>query len=267
MTVVPTMWVINRTTDDDGKDAGKLKARRVVRGDQDKNENEVPCDSPTVDRTTVKMMLALAAISGWNLRSLDISAAFLQGKELEREVFVQPPPKISIPGTVWKLKKGLYGLKEAARKWYDELSTELIKMGRQKLVGDPGCFIFHRDGKFVGFVVIHVDDIIIAGTPEFVLETVGKLKERFRVSKDQIESFIYTGMAIRSDKHGRLFLNQNQYLEEMDQVPKDAENGPEDGLRKTLRGAVGRLLYLNLIRPDLSFRTNNLSRVPSESDL
>jgi len=67
MTVIPTMWVINRTTDDGGKDAGKLKARLVVRGDQDKNKTEVPCDSPTVDRTTVKLMIALGAILGWNL--------------------------------------------------------------------------------------------------------------------------------------------------------------------------------------------------------
>ena len=38
MTVIPTMWVVNRTTDDDGKDAGKLKAWLVVRGDQDKRK-------------------------------------------------------------------------------------------------------------------------------------------------------------------------------------------------------------------------------------
>ncbi len=87
-------------------------------------------------------------------------------------------------------------MKEAARKWYDELSTELIKMGGQKLVGEPGCFIFHKDGKFVGFVIIHVDDIIIARTAEFVHETVGKLKARFRVLKDQVHSFIYTVMAL-----------------------------------------------------------------------
>jgi len=29
MVVVPSMWVINRTTDDDGKGAGKLKARKL----------------------------------------------------------------------------------------------------------------------------------------------------------------------------------------------------------------------------------------------
>jgi hypothetical protein len=267
MTVIPTMWVINRSADDHGKEDGKLKARLVVRGDQDKNEEEVPCDSPTVDRTTVKMMIAIAANQGWGLRSIDISAAFLQGREMDREVYVQPPPEIATPGTVWKLKKGLYGLKEAARLWYDEILAELVRRGGHKLVGDPGCVIFHVNGTFIGFVIVHVDDIIISGNPEFVIEMVKHIKARFRVSKDQIEKFIYTGMAIRTDKAKRLFLNQNQYLEELANVPADAETGKEDGLRTVLRAAVGRLLYLNLTRPDLAFRTNFLSRVSPSSDL
>jgi hypothetical protein len=213
------------------------------------------------------MMIAIAANEGWGLRSIDISAAFLQGREMDREVYVQPPPEIAMPGTVWKLKKGLYGLKEAARLWYDEILAELIRQGGHKLVGDPACVVFHVNGTFIGFVIIHVDDIIIGGTPEFVLEMVLHIKARFRVSKDQVERFIYTGMAIRSDKAGRLFLNQNQYLEELNNVPADAETGKEDGLRTVLRAAVGRLLYLNLTRPDLAFRTNFLSRVPPGTDL
>ena len=38
-----------------------------------------------------------------------------------------------------KLKKELYGLKEAGRLWYDELSYDLEKHDGQKLTGDPGC--------------------------------------------------------------------------------------------------------------------------------
>ncbi len=38
MKTIPSMWVINSTTDDDGKQGGKIKARLVVRGDQDMNE-------------------------------------------------------------------------------------------------------------------------------------------------------------------------------------------------------------------------------------
>ena len=70
------------------KGPGKIKARLVVRGDQDHAEDDTPCDSPTVDRHTVKVMMAVAANQGWSARSIDILAAFLQGHEIERDVYV-----------------------------------------------------------------------------------------------------------------------------------------------------------------------------------
>jgi len=212
-------------------------------------------------------MIASAANQEWSLRTIDISAAFLQGREIDRTIYVLPPPEIAKDGIVWMLKKGLYGLKEAARLWFDELSQELIRQGGKPMTGDPACFLFHKNDIFVGYAVIHVDDIIISGTQELVDRVVGAIKGRFKVSKDQIEAFTYTGMAIRTDKHKKLYLNQNQYLEEMENVPECAKDESEDSLRTMLRGAVGRLLYLNLTRPDLAFKTNHLSRVPPGTDL
>jgi len=91
MSVIPLMWVINKTTDDDGKGAGKLKARLVVRGNQDESEDEIQSDSPTVDRHTVKLMMAVAANQGWKPRSIDISAAFLQGREMDSRICLSSP--------------------------------------------------------------------------------------------------------------------------------------------------------------------------------
>jgi hypothetical protein len=70
---------------------------------------------------------------------------------------------------VWRLKKGLYGLKEAARLWYDELVERLQWSGGQKLTGDSACIVFHdHQKKLFGFIIIHVDDIIISGTQKFM---------------------------------------------------------------------------------------------------
>jgi len=229
MKVIPSMWVVNKTTDDDGKQGGKVKSRLVVRGDQDMNDEYTPCDSPTVDRTTVKMMIDIAANQEWQLRTIDIPAAFLQGREIDRTIYVLPPPEVAKAGIIWKLKKGWYGLKEAARLWFDELTMELIRQGGKPMTGDPACFLFHKNDVLVGFAVIHVDDIIVSSTQELVDRVVGGIKRRFKVSKDQIETFIYTGMAIRSNKHGRLYLNQNQYLEEME-VPQEAKDESVESL-------------------------------------
>ena len=51
------------------------------------------------------------------------------------------------------------------------------------------------------------------------------------------------------------------------EVPQEVKDESVDSLRTILRGAVGKLLYLNLTRPDLAFKTNNLSRVPPGTDL
>jgi len=267
MNVIPLMWVINKTSDDDGKGAGKIKARLVVRGDQDEAEDDIQSDSPTVDRHTVKLMMAVAANQGWTPRSIDISAAFLQGKEIERDVYVLPPPEYKKPGIVWKLKKGLYGLREASRLWYEELLEDLERHGGKKLTGDPGCLVFHHENEFVGFALVHVDDIYTSGEDDFQDDLVNKIKTRFKVSKDQAKNFTYTGMAVRTDNMGRIYLNQNQYAEELPSVPKGAEEGTEEKQKKTLRGVVGRLLYLNLTRPDLAYSTNMLSRIPAGTDL
>jgi len=173
-------------------------------------------------------MIAVAANQGWTARSIDISAAFLQGREIDRTVYIRPPPEYKKPGVVWKLRKGLYGLKEASRLWYDELSQDLKKHGGEQLTGDPAVFVFHKDGELQGFAVIHVNDVFISGEQVFTDDLVEKIKKRFRVSKDQIKNFTYTGMSIRSDNNNRIFVNQNQYSEELEDVPKNAEDDTEE---------------------------------------
>jgi len=123
------------------------------------------------------------------------------------------------------------------------------------------------DGRFVAFALIHVDDILIGGEEEYTNNLLMQIKERFRVSKDQIDRLVYTGMSIRTDDKYRIHLNQNQYSEELTEVSKDAEKATEEKKRTTLRGVVGKLLYLNLTRPDLSFKTNILSRIPAGTNL
>jgi hypothetical protein len=60
MSVIPSLWVINGHTEDGKIDSGKVKARLVVQGNLDNGIQETPSDSPTVDRHSVKLTLAVA---------------------------------------------------------------------------------------------------------------------------------------------------------------------------------------------------------------
>jgi len=78
MTVIPSLRVINKHTEDGKVDSGRIKARLVVQGNLDQGVMETPSASPTVDRHSVKLALSVAASLKWKVRTMDVSAAFLQ---------------------------------------------------------------------------------------------------------------------------------------------------------------------------------------------
>ena len=73
------------------------------------------------------MLVAVAANSGFKLASVDIRAAFLQSKVLDRDVFIEPPIDVKNQGCIWKLQKPLCGLDETSRKFWFCVKEQFIK--------------------------------------------------------------------------------------------------------------------------------------------
>ena len=85
-------------------------------------------DSPTAMRESVKVFLAVAANEKFELRAVDIRAAFLQSRKLDRDVFMEPLKDLKKEGVLWKLIKPLYGLDDASRKfWLHVRSCFMLK--------------------------------------------------------------------------------------------------------------------------------------------
>ena len=74
-------------------------------------------DSSTMLRESLKIYFAVAANEGLSLRSIDIGGAFLQTKDLDGEVYLEPQKYVEKEEIIWKLKKSLYGLNDASRKF------------------------------------------------------------------------------------------------------------------------------------------------------
>jgi len=74
--------------------------------------------APTVRYATIHTILAITALKDLKLRSVDISHAYLNGK-LEEDIYMQQPKGFEVGGPeyVCKLRKSLYGLKQADRVW------------------------------------------------------------------------------------------------------------------------------------------------------
>ena len=112
--------------------------------------------------------MAVAANNGFKLASVDIRAAFLQSKTLNRDVFIKPPADIMKPGVIWKLLKPTYRLDDASQKFWLRVKEILLTMGLKVMDGDEAFFYLHKDGQLQGAVLTHVDDFNLAGTDEFI---------------------------------------------------------------------------------------------------
>ena len=79
---ISTRWVLSVKDD-------KVKARLVARGFEE--EQTIQSDSPTISKCGMRMCLMIVSHQGWTMRSTDIKSAFLQSKEMTRQVYVEPP--------------------------------------------------------------------------------------------------------------------------------------------------------------------------------
>ena len=59
-------------------------------------------DSPTASKGAMRILLTIAASKQWVIKTTDIKSAFLQGKELNRNVYLKPPKESeALDGIIW----------------------------------------------------------------------------------------------------------------------------------------------------------------------
>ena len=90
--VIGTRFVLSEKSD------GSIKARFVIKGFQ---EESIQSDSPTASRETLKVFCTVSANEKWEVVASDVRAAFLQSDDIDREIFVEPPPQRK-KGLIWK---------------------------------------------------------------------------------------------------------------------------------------------------------------------
>ena len=153
----------------------KAKARLCAQGSSEPMalEGKAKLDSPTVQRIGIMIFLQLTANFSWydTWRKGDISSAFLQGTERDVQtkgrLFLEPPrgrPLRGVsPGDLLEVLKSVYGLPDAPRAWWEEVTGFLRKVGFQHSRMDVAFMVYyHEDGQVGAMIVLHVDDIMVA---------------------------------------------------------------------------------------------------------
>lgn len=274
--LVTTRWVLTLKTKEDG--TKKAKARLVARGFEDLEKDVISRDSPTASNASQRLVLQVLAQKQWIPQSWDFLSAFLQGKWLDRSVIIAPPDDFGIPeGTVWRIKKPIYGLVSAPKAWYDALFEVCEEEGLDSQVSDEGVMRLKKDGEIVGILAIHVDDAIGGGTSE-LNRVMSKVGERLQIgahsSADTLKdgAFYYKGLKVqtiwsqndRINGKFEIVLDGNEYLDAI--LPMNVPSGENDSrldAKQTteFRSVAGCLGYMaTAFRPELSVEGSVLGR-------
>jgi hypothetical protein len=259
------------------------KVRVVVRGDQE--WPKLPSSStysPTPGATEIRILLSAAVQNHWAVHSMDISQAFVQSDPLDPDThyYVRPPRGYACePGTVWKLKKPLYGLACAPKAWTTTFTKFLTDYGFVPVNGSSTMHTW-TDGTAHMHLVYHVDDILLSfSSDDAAVQFKTALLSRF-AGTDDGPVRRYVGVDISRDAN-HMHLSQEplalELLERFDMqhcnpcttpmeagtlmLAKDRPTTPDPVLRRKFQECVGTLQYLaTWTRPDLQFCTNELSK-------
>ncbi|XP_022003043.1 uncharacterized protein LOC110900463 [Helianthus annuus] len=138
--------------------------------------------TPVAKLVTIRTLLAEAVKRNWMIQQLDVNNAFLHG-DLEEEVYMKIPDGFAKQGEahVCRLRKSIYGLKQASRNWYQKFTKALIELGFRQSKEDYSLFIYKSERSYVA-ALIYVDDVVIVGNDSVKIQhTKDQLDEMFSV--------------------------------------------------------------------------------------
>ncbi|CCA73545.1 hypothetical protein PIIN_07498 [Serendipita indica DSM 11827] len=280
---IGSRWVFKIKRDADGS-ISKYKGRIVAKGyAQREGIDYTETFAPTARFGALRTIIALAALEDWELESVDISTAFLNG-EIDAEVYMRKPEGVEFEGyegTSWVLQllKGLYGIKQGPRIWSVKLHAVLSEIGFKRLESDHSVFIYERDSVKI-IVPVHVDDLLLASKSSKAIQTVkDELKARFKIHDQGPTSFLLGVKLERNRQSHTISLSQPAYIEQILEAyeMKDCNGADTPMVEKPLlsakdspqteqekaemqaipyREALGKLIYLaTATRPDISYDT------------
>ena len=271
-------WVYACKGDKDGN-VTRFKARYVAQGfSQTYGENFSETFSPTVKMSTVRALAQVAVSNDWVIKHVDVKTAFLHAP-IDYDIYISQPKGFEIggPDVFCHLLKGLYGLKQSGRLWYEVLHNFFCDTGFLRSDADH-CLYTKSLGNQSVRVAIFVDDMIIAGRGDLVDGVISELKHKFHISDlGDLEWFLGIEFKRQDDM---MTLNQSLYVKkllekynmsnckpvstpciEKGSTLEGDDDEPCDVSNETYRSVVGSLNYIAVCtRPDIQWIVSLLSR-------
>ena len=263
----------------------RFKARFVAQG-----FNQIPgidfedSYSSVARYESIRLLLAIGCQRDMEIHTMDVETAFLNAI-CKDDVYVKQPKGYEEKGKedwVCKLKKSLYGTKQASRDWYCTLHTFLTEIGFKRCQKEYCLYVKEIDGNLI-LVLVYVDDLkMSADCLADLIDLKNQLSERFEM-KDLGEIDYFLKMEIKRDrKKGILSISQAKYIRDLcarysewnfpecetpdsttvKLVPeRNMEEASIYAQKFPYRSLVGALLYVaRATRPDIANAVRELSK-------
>uniref|UniRef100_A0A5S6Q5K7 Integrase catalytic domain-containing protein n=1 Tax=Trichuris muris TaxID=70415 RepID=A0A5S6Q5K7_TRIMR len=194
------------------------KARLVARGfSQFHMQDYDETFAPVVRHDTVRTLLTVATTNNLHVRHLDVESAYLNSI-LKEEIYIIQPPGFEIQGQedkVYRLYKSLYGLKQSARTWNKMATDALSKLNFQQGKADQCLFTRLEKNGHRTYVLLYVDDLLVAADTAQITEKVGMQLNKFFHTKDLGDVKNYLGIQLERASDGSFLLHQRNKIELM----------------------------------------------------
>lgn len=280
---IGSKWVFKLKVDENNKIL-RYKARLVAQGFSQKfgvDYDEV--FAPVIRSTTLRLLLSIAGQRKCKVNHYDIKTAFLNGT-LEEEIYMKQPPGFESGEKVLKLRKSLYGLKQAARVWNQTLHSALISNSWKQNQVDK-CLYELKQGNKVCYLLIHVYDLLTATNDDLMeSEAMSIIGRNFELKNlGRVRHFLGIDVI---EENGKFFISQPNYIDKIvneaqlsegktSKIPLDVGYYKQEGVllssNDKYRKLIGMLLYLTTnTRPDIAASVSILSKKvekPRDNDL
>ncbi|UYV81409.1 hypothetical protein LAZ67_20001109 [Cordylochernes scorpioides] len=267
--IIGCKWTYKQKLNSKGE-IERYKARLVAKGFNQKfGRDYEETFAPIVKHSTIRAFLAASVYKGMQVNHLDVKTAFLHG-DLDKELYMELPEGLHTKQTnkVCKLKKAIYGLKQAGRSWNTKIASTLIKNTFKQSIVDPCLFTKNEENHSI-YLILYVDDMLLASDSEIMIQnTVKTLEKEFEI-KNLGDPTQFIGIEISRNREGELLLSQKNKIQELVERYNLQEAKPtftpmESGYpgisdEKLLpnnvqyQQLIGSLLYLSVVsRPDIA---------------
>lgn len=276
--------------DESGK-AIRFKVRLVFKGyEQIYGKDYTKTTSPTARMESWRILLHIAASQpGWNATQIDVKTAFLYGLLPSDEVqYMEQPEGFEEEEKgdwVWRLVRGLYGMKQSGRIWNQTLNENMISWGFTRLACES-CIYYRTTDTGTVIAAVHVDDFLsIASSKDENDRFKDQMRQVWTISDLGTPRFV-VGIGIEWDQHNSsVKLSQTALIDKLisqfgqkDATPLSLPMDPGLKLRRVdrntltndererlskipYRSLVGGLLYLAIsTRPDISYAVQQLTQ-------